>query len=471
MQTARQLNDAFVEVAERVSPAVVVIEVAHRPDYRSPDERDNPALEAVPPEMRRRFEEQSEKRRQEALAHKMPVYDSRGSGIVIRDDGWILTNGHVLDGAEKVRIRLKDDSVYLATGQWFTDAQSDLAVVKIDAHGLTTARLADSSKTRVGEFAIAIGAPFDLDYSVTFGHVSAKSRSHVIPNWMGTSLAAAMDQDFIQTDASINPGNSGGPLVNIDGEVIGVNTLIHGLNRGVGFAIPSNLARQVADHLIAEGKFTRAWLGIQINSLSEDTEFRSLLRGLQEGVVVRKIMPNGPASKSGLQPADVITAVEHSPVTTAQELRNALRSRPIGNSFTLDVVRPVDNGKSKPLQLTLRTESWPEDNPPDTPPPVVEKTKVPAGLGLTVQKLTPALAKKYGIEMAPGLVVTAVQPYSPAALQRIRPGDLITQINRRPVASPKDFTDVVTTCAGKAVLVDLISDGAPEFRILKDGGD
>jgi serine protease Do len=471
METARRLNEAFIEVADRVSPAVVVIEVAHRPDYQESEPGEDPFLDTLPPDMRRRLEEHSQKQRQQRSTRKAPIYDSRGSGLVMRDDGWILTNEHVVRGAEKVRIKLKDGKMFSAEGKWFTDPQSDIAVIKIDVHGLTVAKLGDSSKTRVGEFAIAIGAPFDLDYSVTFGHVSAKGRSHVIPSWMGSTLMASMDQDFIQTDASINPGNSGGPLINIDGEVIGVNTLVEGSNRGIGFAIPSNLARQIAEHLIAEGKFARAWLGIQISALAEDIEFRDWIQDIPNGVVVRRIIPNGPASRSGLKPADVIITVEGVPVATAQQLRDEIRARKIGSLVKLDVARPSERGKHETLQLSLRTEEWPEDRAPVAQAPRKTEGPAPIGLGLTVQTLTRALAEKYGVEQIPGVVVTAVETDSPAALQRFRPGDVITQLNRRPVTTSKEFQEGLKARTSKGVLLDLISEGAPEFRILKDSGD
>src|SRR5881628_3792343 len=165
------------------------------------------------------------------------------------------------------------------------DPQSDVAVIKIDAKGLPTATLADSNKTRVGEFAIAIGAPFSLDYSVTFGHVSAKNRSDIVTGFERLT----MDQDFIQTDANINPGNSGGPLVNIEGEVIGINTLIKGLRTGIGFAIPVNLVREVSEKLITEGKYVRAWLGVAIQALRENPEYRDLVTGITDGVIVTQI--------------------------------------------------------------------------------------------------------------------------------------------------------------------------------------
>lgn len=471
LELARQLNSAFTEVAERVSPSVVVIEVAHRPDYRDRLEADHPWLEMLPPDLRRRFQERATPKEEPPSNHP-PVYSGRGSGVIIREDGWILTNHHVVQGAEKIRVTLHNGQTYEVTeGQWFHDPQSDLAVLKVPAQGLSAARLADSSQTRVGEFAIAIGAPFELDYSVTFGHVSAKGRSRVIPSWSATSPGASMDQDFIQTDASINPGNSGGPLVDIDGQVIGVNTLIHGLNRGVGFAIPSNLAKEVADQLIARGKYTRAWLGIQISALKDDLDFRGFAPGLEQGVVVKKILPDGPAAKSELRPADVITAVEGTPVGNAQELRHAVRTRQIGQPVTLDVVRTDHTGQNATLQIKVRTEEWPEE-PRELARPAGRPEATPVShLGLTVQTLTEALAEKFGVEMTQGVVVTAVEPDSAAARERVRTGDIITEVNRRPVRNPKEFREALKSGTSKGVLVHLISDRAPEYRILKGGGD
>src|SRR5581483_3852009 len=201
------------------------------------------------------------------------------------------------------------------------DPRSDLAVIRINASGLPAARLADSDKTRVGEFAIAIGAPFSLDYSVTFGHVSAKGRAEILPMYAPN---VTMDQDFIQTDASINPGNSGGPLVNIEGEVIGINSMIRGLHTGIGFAIPANLARDISDKLISDGKVARARLGVEVGGVHEDERIRDqTFEGVTNGVFVFGIRPDGPAAKSDLKLEDVITAIEGRPVTSAQQLRNA----------------------------------------------------------------------------------------------------------------------------------------------------
>src|SRR6266404_9877715 len=275
LELVRQLNAAFVEVAERVSPAVVVITVSKKPTANPSYDEEEDSAESVPREFWRRFHRQSQ---------EQPTERSEGqaSGIIIRQNGYILTNRHVVEDAESIEVRLQDGRTFKAKLRGM-DPESDVAVVKIEAKDLPIAVLADSNKTRVGEFAIAIGAPFRLEYTVTFGHVSAKGRSDVIPLYDSGGL---MDQDFIQTDANINPGNSGGPLVNIEGEVIGMNTLIRGLRTGIGFAIPISLAREISDKLITDGKFTRAWLGIQIQAFRDDPDFRALIKGPAEGVVV-----------------------------------------------------------------------------------------------------------------------------------------------------------------------------------------
>ena len=355
---ARQLNEAFVEVAEKVSQSVVVIKLAHKPGALDLDDADNPFWDLVPKEFRKQFEEEREKRKKQTdeddSKPRPPVFDAQGSGVIIRDDGYILTNFHVVDEAEKILVRLRDGRKFEGTVRG-KDAQSDLAVIKINATNLPVAKLGDSAAVRVGEFAIAIGAPFELDYSVTFGHVSAKGRSHVVPSMGVTSQGATMDQDFIQTDASINPGNSGGPLVNLYGEVIGINTLIRGLRTGIGFAVPVNLAKEVSDHLITDGKFPRSWLGVGIRGLREDEDTAEKIESAADGVLVTEIRPDGPASKSDLLARDIITAVDGRSVATAAQLRKEIRGKKPGSAVTLDVLR-----ENKPLKIKVRPEAWPE---------------------------------------------------------------------------------------------------------------
>jgi len=453
LDLARQLNQAFTEVAEKVSESVVVVKVAQRNTFHDWSEG-NPFLDMLPREWRRRFEE----RRERAPAE--PRFNGQGSGIILREDGYLLTNFHVVESAEKIRVRLHDGREFDATVAG-TDAQSDLAVLKIEATGLKAARFGDSSATKVGEFAIAVGAPFDLEYTVTVGHISAKGRSRIIPD-------PSMDQDFLQTDANINPGNSGGPLVNLEGEVIGINTMIAGLNTGIGFAIPANLAREVATQLIDRGKYTRSWLGVSITSLREDPEYRNLVKGVKDGVVVREIMPDGPAAKSDLKPADIITAVDGRPVATSQQLRNEVRSKPVGKEVTLDVYR-----KDRLVKVKVRPEAWPDTQEVTPallrrPAPAADSEKV---LGVTVQPITPELSRKFNLKAKAGVVVVAVEDDSPAFDKDIKVGDVITEIDHQPVRHLKEFREALkNTDPKKGVVVNYLREGTGRFAILKSSG-
>jgi serine protease Do len=456
IEVARQLNQAFVDVAEKVTPAVVVINVIQKATVITPDEDNDDSTESVPREFERNFQLPYEELPQEKAF-------GQGSGVIIREDGYILTNGHVVEEAEKISVRLHDGRVFKGKVRG-VDPKSDVAVIKVDAKGLPVAALADSTKTRVGEFAIAIGAPFSLDYSVTYGHVSAKSRSNIIEGPGG----AVMDQDFIQTDANINPGNSGGPLVNINGEVIGINTLIRGLHTGIGFAIPSSLAKEISDKLISDGKFTRAWLGIGIRAYRDDPEFREVLKGVNDGVVVLSLQTNGPAYKSDLKPTDVITAVDGRAVSTPQDLRSEIRGKKIGQAVTLDVVR---NGKN--LQLKVKPAEWVE-----TPvlPELVRMNATPeeerSGLGLTVHALTHDAAKQFGSEMTEGVIVFSVDRGTLASRHGIRPGDIITAVNQKAVANPKQFREALKTAnLKKGIILNLVSGKTAHFEVLKIGDE
>jgi len=465
---ARQLNQAFIEVADQVSPSVVVIRVAQKQDRSfGSDGEGNPFFEMLPREFRRQLEEQFEKRkkqpRSEPQPERPPQFNGQGSGVVIREDGYILTNRHVVEDAEKIEIRFKDGRTFPATIRG-VDPRSDVAVLKIEAKGLPAAKFADSDKTRVGEFAIAIGAPFNLDYSVTFGHVSAKGRSALLPD---ASPLTPMDQDFIQTDASINPGNSGGPLVNINGEIIGINTLIRGLRTGIGFAIPANLARELSDALIKDGKVIRARLGLAVKGLKDDPELRAQpIKGVTDGILVSGIQQNGPAEKSALKLEDVITHVEGIPVSNVQQLRNSIRNK-VGVPVTLSVVR---NGK--PMKIKVTPEEW-----PDEPADLVASNRGQKmnefqadDLGVTIRPLTPALAKEHKVKQTEGLVVTEVDAGSPAAKRGIKAGTVITEVNRKPVSDLRDFQEALKGAdLKKGVRLGIIADGFSKFEVLKSG--
>ena len=464
IELARQLNQAFIDVAESVSPAVVVISVAHVPGSKELEiDENHPFFEMLPPEFRQRLEEQREKRKKKEKSEsdepRDPVFDSQGSGVVIRKDGFIVTNRHVVEEGEKIRVRFRDGTELDATVRG-VDTQSDLAVLKVDPQGrsLPVVRLGDSSKVRVGEFAIAIGAPLELDYSVTFGHISAKGRSRIIDD-------PSMDQDFLQTDANINPGNSGGPLVNIDGEVVGINTLIRGMRTGIGFAIPSNLVREIADQLINRGRVVRAYLGVRIRGWRENIAYRTAIPGVKDGVVIFAIPNEGPAAKSELKPGDVITAVDGHAVATPQDLRNEIRSRKLGASVTLDVHRFGKN-----IKVSIRPEAWPESD--EDKPALTQRapgTPKPKAVGIEVEDMPRKQQTAPGQESTAGVRVTEVQRGSLAEQYLLQPGDVIQSVDLKPVTSAKDFNEALRKAEpARGVMLHFVSRGARRFEILTE---
>src|SRR5436190_16053787 len=262
-----QLNSAFTKVFEIIAPTVVIIEVTKK--------NDGPDMSSLE-ELFNQQQPQDESQPRRGPRSPQPI-QSEGSGFIVRQDGFIYTNFHVIEGGDQIDVKLKDGREFKAKVVG-TDEKTDIAVLKIDATNLPVAQFANSDEVRVGQFAFAIGAPFKLDYTFTYGVISGKGRSKLIATG-GYSIS-----DYLQTDASINPGNSGGPLCDIDGKVVGMNTLINGLNRGLGFAIPSNLTKEIGQQLIAGKKITRPWLGIGIETLGEDPTIREVLKGVEHGV-------------------------------------------------------------------------------------------------------------------------------------------------------------------------------------------
>ncbi len=464
LKLAQQLNQAFVEVAESVSQSVVIVRVANKPQVLGGGGNPNgnsPFFDQLPEEYRKFFERQQEQREEQPRRSRPrgPVFDGQGSGLVYREDGVILTNRHVVENAEKVQIVFRGGKEY--DGEVLgVDRESDIAVVKINATGLTAAKMGDSDKTKVGEFAIAVGSPYELDYSVTVGHVSAKGRRVFSDQMM-------FDQDFIQTDASINPGNSGGPLVNIYGEVIGINTLIRGMNTGIGFAVPVNLAKRVADMLIDDGKVTRAWLGVNITTLREDADYRDLAVGVEDGVVVRRFVSGGPAENSDLELADVITTVDGKSVKSADELKRELRLKKAGDPVTLGLMR---NGKAR--EIEVETGAFPEEltavsrmRRTERKPEADTNAKL---LGMTVQNINEDLAKRFEVEVEQGVIIIAIENDSVAAEKGISLGDMVTRINSTPVDSVASFKAALEgEDLKKGVIVHLTSEGSQRFEVLK----
>ena len=440
---AQQLNDAFVSVFERVAPAVVIIDVTKKPvvdaegdsDLRDFFFRQGPDGGGDTP----------------SAPDKRAKAQSEGSGFIIQSGGYILTNNHVVKGAEKITVKLKDGRQFPAKLAG-SDDKTDIAVVKIEAADLPVEELADSDTVRVGELACAIGVPYNLDYTFTTGVVSAKGRNKLdLPSTENYNY-----EDYIQTDASINPGNSGGPLVNLDGKVIGMNTLINGLNRGLGFAIPSNLLRDVGEQLIHNGRVIRPFIGVVIRSINEETQeqYGNLFNGVKHGVIVITIQTDTPAWRSDLRPEDVITEVDGVPVGTDSELQKQVLAKKVGSTVQLSVFR-----KGKTLKIAVTTSELPSDaartaaNPGETPSGESQRQEINQLYGMQLQDLTHELASNLGITAAGGVVVTSVADDSPAGRAAIQVKDVITAVDDRPVKDVASFKEVAKNGDAKRGIV------------------
>ncbi|MEY2564794.1 MAG: serine protease Do [Verrucomicrobiota bacterium] len=445
-----QLNSAFTKVFEIVAPTVVIIEVT-----KKNDSSDNPSLDDLFFQGPR--DEDSPRRNPR---RDQPV-QSEGSGFIVRADGYIYTNYHVVEGADRVDVKLKDGREFQAKVVG-TDEKTDVAVIKIEATGLPVAQFADSDAVRVGQFAFAIGAPFKLDYTFTYGVISGKGRSKLLATG-GYSIS-----DYLQTDASINPGNSGGPLCDIDGKVVGMNTLINGLNRGLGFAIPSNLANEIGLQLIAGHKIIRPWLGIRIESLGDDPTIRDLFKGLDKGVVVRTIEADAPAYKSDLRPFDVITQVDNAAVASDTQLQREILKKKVGQNVELTVWR-----KGQTLKIAVTTGELPSDisrASNELVPPAPSKPEDSNKFGLQVQELTKEVATRLKLNVTQGVIVTDVAENSLAAAQDIQREDVITEVDGKRVTSVASFREALTKAdPRKGILLYLDRKGSKTFAVLKAG--
>ncbi|MEP7015216.1 MAG: trypsin-like peptidase domain-containing protein [Verrucomicrobiota bacterium] len=446
-----QLNNAFAKVFEIVAPSVVIIEVSKANDGSEGSPFDDLLFPGAPDDIK-------PPRNQRNL---QPI-QSEGSGFIVRPDGYIFTNYHVVEGADKIQVRLKDDRM-LPAKIVGTDEKTDIAVIKVEAKNLPVVQLGDSDAVRVGQFAFAIGAPFRLDYTFTYGVVSGKGRSKLISTG-GYSIS-----DYLQTDASINPGNSGGPLCDIDGKVIGMNTLINGLNRGLGFAIPSNMAKEIGNELIAGHKIVRPWLGIRIETLGDDASISELFKGAEKGVVVRTIEADAPATKSDLRPFDVITTVDGNPVATDSQLQHEILKKKVGQKVELTVWR-----KGQTMKIPVQTGELPSEITRASNQPVQPPKPKPEDLGkfgLQVQDLTKEVAERLHLQVQQGVIVTDVPDDSIAARQDIQRQDIITEVDGKPVTDVASFRAALNKADPKrGVLLYLDRKGTKTFAVLKAGG-
>ncbi len=445
-----QLNNAFAKVFEIVAPSVVIIEITKKNDGNEGSAFDELFFQGPP----------DENNPQRNPGNFQPI-QSEGSGFIVRPDGYIFTNFHVVEAADKVEVKLKDGREFPAKIVG-TDEKTDIAVIKIDAKDLPVVQLGDSDAVRVGQFAFAIGAPFKLDYTFTYGVVSGKGRSKLFATG-GYSIS-----DYLQTDASINPGNSGGPLCDIDGKVIGMNALINGLNRGLGFAIPINMAKEIGNELIAGHKIVRPWLGIRIESLGDDPSIRELFKGVEKGVVVRTIESDAPASKSDLRPFDVITNVDGTPVSTDSQLQHEILKKKIGQNVELTVWR-----KGQTMKIPIKTGELPSEIARVSNQPIQPGQPKPEDVGkfgLQVQDLTREIAERLHLDVQQGVIVTGVDDNSLAAQQGIQREDIITEVDGKPVNNVAGFREALTkTDPKRGVLLYLDRKGSKTFAVLKAG--
>jgi len=440
----------FVEIAKTVKPAVVNIAAT-----RSGKSGDGPHGSPFDdPFFRKFFGDEFFKREAPQRDRKER---GQGSGVIVDPNGIIITNNHVVNKADEIRVFLSDKREFKAK-LIGTDAKTDIAVVKIEATGLTTVPFADSDQLEVGEFVLAVGSPFGLTQSVTMGIVSAVGRA---------SMGIAEYEDFIQTDAAINPGNSGGALVNVRGELVGINTAIFsqsGGNMGIGFAVPSNLSRSIMDQLIRTGKVVRGWLGVAIQELTPELAAQFGIADTK-GVLVSDVMDESPAKKAGFERADIIVEYDGKPMDSPTHLRNAVAQTPIGRKVSVRLIR---DKKPKTLELTIveQPKSLAQSGAEES-----GESASPAGMlsDLDVRELNEELAGRYGLKPSErGLVITRVKPGSPAEEAGVREGDMVLEVNRKAVGSIKAYERAASGLAkDQAVLLLLKRKGQAIYLTLK----
>jgi len=419
----------FSDLAEKVRPGVVniqVVKTVKNAGFGFPNAFRTPFGEFFGP-----FSEEN--------PHRSPEQQGVGSGFVISSDGYILTNNHVIDDATQIKIKLSDGKEYDAkvVGR---DPKTDLALLKAEgASNLHPLQLGDSDSLKVGNWVVAIGSPFGLEQTVTAGIVSAKGRV----------IGSGPYDNFIQTDASINPGNSGGPLLNTEGQVVGINTAIFsqsGGNVGIGFAIPVNMAKEIVPQLEEKGHVTRGWLGVGIQKITPELAKSFGLKD-EKGALVSQVVKGGPADKAGIETGDVIVEFDGKKVSDMNDLPRVVASTPVGKTVAVKVLR---GGNWVDREVKIAEMEQKEE---------VANVSTRKPLGMTVQNITPEIAKGLGLKTEAGVVVASVVPGSPAAKADIRSGDVIQQVNKKPVKDIEDFKQKIENAKDQETILLLIQRG------------
>jgi serine protease Do len=431
---------AFSEIASSLSPSVVNISTTKVMKRELAPFLDDPFSEFFSPfrdfKMPKKWKEQS-----------------LGSGVIVSPGGYIITNNHVVEQGDEIRVTLFDKRSFKAKVIG-VDNKTDVAIVKIDADNLYAVQWGDSDKLQVGEFVLAIGNPYGLSHTVTMGIISAVGRANV---------GIADYEDFIQTDAAINPGNSGGPLVNTKGELIGINTAIFsksGGYQGIGFAVPSNMARLVMNQLIQKGKVTRGWLGVTIQEITPELSQKFGLK-TAKGALIGDVAKGSPAEKSGLKRGDIILEFNGKKVSDVGNLRNMVAQSKVGAEIPLTIIR---SGKEYAINVT--TTELPKDLTEPAPGSIPEDTAIDGLAGLNVIELTREISRQLGLPKdEKGVVVVRVDPGSSVEDAGLRKGDVIQEVDREKIAGLDDYTRIMADVHSGNTVLMFINRGGKKFYV------
>lgn len=459
-RAAKELSSAFSAAAKTAMPAVVSIKVEKAIEggpmtFETPYGYNDPFGLFGDEFLRKFFGDRLPPQQQQQQAPRKYYERGQGSGFIISKDGYILTNNHVVGDVDKITVELKDGRKFENAKLIGTDPDSEVALIKIDGNNFPVLPMGNSDRIEIGDWVIAIGNPFGLSETVTVGVISAVGRSNV-------HIAAY--EDFIQTDAAINPGNSGGPLINLDGQVIGINTAIFsqsGGYMGIGFAIPINMARNIEQQLKENGKVTRGYLGIYGQDMTTDMAELLNLKS-SEGVIVAQVEQDSPAEKAGIKNHDILLKMNGHKIESYESLRNEIAMLSPGSRIVFQVLRD-GNTREIAVNLAERPMTMAQGNLPKG------QQQTQKALGIEVQDLTKDLAERFGYALGQGVIVTRVVPGSPAADVGIQPGDLIQSVNQKPVSSVDDFDKAVAGTKDNKILLLIKRGEYSQFVVVRFG--